>query len=378
MSEIKLLYLQLYQAEILINNSRKYNFSDQKKVEYLSKVIELFDAIKISIDTNFNIEDLFNKKNHLDFIFKSIEFLKDSTLNTIPFEVVGCLDRAMNDWINADDFIIVTSLQNNLYSFSYDIQYAKKDLFYKSLEIEYNITFKRKLVQINLPIVLSKDYLSSVALYHELGHFVDNQHQITSVAYHYLISNNASDEEKMQLLPFFPYLMTSPLDNSRLYYHLGEYFCDIFAGQYIGETLSHYLGYITNNESNDSPTHPSTVNRALVLKDFLEGNANPVVALLQNVTNHLLDKSLKIRFEKIDSDDFYKFLPYEIKNDKELHGIIEYGWDIWLSDFDRFNQLMGYNVNLTGASIYKVINNLIEKSIGNYFITNSWLSGKNE
>lgn len=199
-SSKRLLYLQLYQAETLIANSKKLSFSDRHKDQYLDKLVSLFQAIKTSISPAMDDAKIFEKKNHLDFIFKSLEFLKDSTLNTIPFEVVGCLDNAMRDWIDADKFIIVTSLQNNLYSFSYDLSYAKNDIFYKSLETEYGISFDKKLVQINLPLILSRDYLSSVALYHELGHFVDMQFNITAVAELLISKGIAANFEELKSL----------------------------------------------------------------------------------------------------------------------------------------------------------------------------------
>lgn len=370
----RLLFLQLYQAETLISSSKKYNFSDKYKDQYLKTLVDLFNKIKTSINDSLDDAKIFEKKNHLDFIFKSLEFLKDSTLNTIPFEVVGCLDRAMSDWIDPDKFIIVTSLQNNLYSFSYDLTYAKKDIFYTSLQTEYGISFERKLVQINLPLNLSKDYLSSVALYHELGHFVDLQHSITGVAEYNISSNNYVD--KANLEKYLPLLKEAVLDRSKLYYHLGEYFCDLFAAQYIGDTLGLFLEYITSNSAIESPTHPSTVNRIQVIMDFVNGNDNPIINYLQSVTTLITNKKLENRFDRIVSEDFYKLVPYDIENDRQLHGTIVYGWEVWMEDFKKFNDGMKYDVNLSEDTIYRVINNLVEKTIGNYFTVQNWERSK--
>ena len=369
----RLLYLQLYQAETLIANSRKYNFSDTQKDEYLKKLQDLFTGIKKSIENGFDDEKIFEKKSHLDFIFKSIEFLKDSTLNTIPFEVVGCLQKAMSDWIDEKKFIIVTSLQNNLYSVSYDLSYAMNKNFYKSLETEYGVVFEQKLVQINLPLTLSKDYLSSVALYHELGHFVDLQHSIT-MALRYAIE--LKQIPVTDLLDYMPYLTVPDIDLIKLEYHLGEYFCDLFAAQYIGETLGLFLQYITNNSNKDSTTHPATVNRVKVIADFIAGTENPIVNLIQTGVEALTGKKFEIRYKKIISDDFYKLIPYEVKSDAELHGSIIYGWQVWLDDIDKFNQCMKYDVNLSESTIYRVINSLVEKTIGNYFTIQYWEKNK--
>nr|WP_294943507.1 hypothetical protein [uncultured Mucilaginibacter sp.] len=369
----RLLHLQLYQAETLISNSKKYNFSDTQKDNYLKTLSELFEGVKSDIEKGFDDAKIFDKKRYLDFIFKSLEFLKDSTLNTIPFEVVGCLNKAMSDWIDASKFIIVTSLQNNLYSFSYDLSYANNKNFYESLETEYGVTFDQKLVQINLPLTLSKDYLSSVALYHELGHFVDLQHSITSALRYAIELKQILGTSVIEYLPF---LTESVIDGAKLKYHLGEFFCDLFAAQYIGNTIGHFLEYITNNSSEDSPTHPSTKNRVKVITDFITGNANPMVDLIQAAVESLTGKPLDIRYSKIDSDDFYKLIPYNIESDAELHGCILYGWNVWLNESKKFNECMGYDVKLSEPTVYKVINSLVEKSIGNYFTVQQWERSK--
>lgn len=300
--------------------------------------------------------------------------MKDSTLNTIPFEVVGCLDRAMSDWIDPEKFIIVTSLQNNLYSFSYDLSYAKNDIFYQSLLTEYDLSFERKLVQINLPLNLSRDYLSSVALYHELGHFVDLQHEITALAA-YLISSGKYTES-VEMIDYLPFLKEENVDSPKLRYHLGEYFCDLFAAQYVGETLGHFLEYITSRSELDSTTHPSTVNRIKVISDFVKGNTNPIIDYLQKVVMAVTEKALENRFERVTSKDFYTLVPYDIQNDRELHGIIVYGWDVWMEDSSKFDSGMRYDVNFSEDTIYRIINNLVEKSIGNYFMVQNWEKSK--
>ncbi len=373
-SSKRLLYLQLYQAETLIANSKKLSFSDRHKDQYLDKLVSLFQAIKASISPAMDDAKIFEKKNHLDFIFKSLEFLKDSTLNTIPFEVVGCLDNAMRDWIDADKFIIVTSLQNNLYSFSYDLSYAKNDIFYKSLETEYGISFDKKLVQINLPLILSRDYLSSVALYHELGHFVDMQFNITAVAELLISKGNAPNFEELKKP--LSVLQEPILNREKIRSHFGEHFSDIFAAQYIGKTIGLFLQYISNDSDTDSATHPSTKSRIKVIEDFVDGTSNPIVDYLQQIVQALTNTQLQQRFSPISSEDFYKLVPYDIADNKELHGVIGYGWNVWLGDFAEFNAKMGYNVNLSEPAIYRVVNSLVEKSIGNYFTIQNWEKGK--
>lgn len=363
-----LLSLHLSQTEIFINKSRNNSYSDLDKRDYQIKLNSLFSKIKNSIIDNPDIS-VFEKQEHLRFICTSLEFLKDSTLNSMPFEVVGCLNLAMNEWID-NEFIIVTSLNNNINAFSYDPTLALEDLLYQSIEAQYSENFEKKLVQINLPLILSRDYFSSVVLYHELGHFVDLQYAISRK-----IMLNLFSLEKMEWVKYYEYLPFNQFNTRSIESHLAEYFCDIFASQYINSTSNYYLQYLTKNSDVHSIDHPSTTNRVKVVNDFLFGNYNPIVELIKNFTKNICSRDLKIRFEEINSDDFYNLLPLEISSPEQLHGVFSYAWKIWMDGPKTFKEKAKINSVLSEDRIYKNLNNLIEKSIGNYFIEQSWRSG---
>ena len=157
-----------------------------------------------------------------------------------------------------------------------------------------------------------------------------------------------------------------------------QYFCDLFAAQYIGDTLGLFLQYITGNSNTDSLTHPPTTSRVKVISDFVNGVDNPVVNYMQVALQALIGKQFEVSFDKITSDDFYKLIPYDVQNDRELHGSIIYGWEVWLADSQKFNEGMKYDVKLSEETIYRVINNLVEKTIGNYFTVQNWKNSKNE
>ncbi|MGN6179084.1 MAG: hypothetical protein ACTHNW_07875 [Mucilaginibacter sp.] len=370
MSYSHLLDLHLSQCEIFLARSKNNSYSDTSKKDYQEQLFSLFETIKASIKPGIDDSLIFEKQEHLNFIFKSLEFLKDSTLNSIPFEVVSCLNLAMNDWINRDEYIIVTSLNNNVGAYSYDPSLAFEDLLYSSLKANYNIDFKKRLVQINVPLMLSKDYFSSVVLYHELGHFIDLYYRITQLIAFDLITNCKPDEWSAyqaflpfkQDMGFFAYTQ----------WHLAEYFCDIFASQYIGYTSNYYLQYITKNSNSISATHPSTINRVKVVEDFLSGKDNLIVNIIQKYIKQITGKELKKRFADITEKDFYQFIPLAIDSSEQLHGVFSYAWEIWSAGKDNFKSLAKITSDLSSDRIYKILNNLIEKSIGNYFIKLDW------
>ena len=157
-----------------------------------------------------------------------------------------------------------------------------------------------------------------------------------------------------------------------IYFHLGEFFCDLFASQYIGKSLNSYLLYITENSSNFSSTHPASTLRCKVVEDFIDGNPNDLVELIKSAVYQITSKELCIRFEKPNADDIYNFLPPIIENDSQLHGILAVGWDIWEGNWHPFQDNMKMEYDPNRNIVYTILNNLIEKSIGNYIVTNKW------
>lgn len=388
---IKVLQLQLEEVGQLLSNSREDTYSDSHKQIYHKNLINLFDRIKeADLDNLSNYNDILSFKTYLEFILSSITLLKDNTLNTIPYEIVLCLKDAMEDWINPDDFIIVTGLKKDLYSFSYSLE-SFTELFYKDLQLKFNLNFEKKLVKINLPFTLSKDYFCTVPLYHELGHFIDNQLSVVRNTLKLFINDKDFGFNHEDLLQYFPSIIPEILkisgdtpqekiDNilNCFINHLAEYFCDIFAAQYIGINSNIYINYISFQYSDtESYTHPDTKLRMQMVETFLSGNSNRIIDFLNISTNQLSGEYLKIRFEAIESDDFYNLIPYEAKSKKELHGIFDYGWRTWINSKDKFIQYNGENFEeISKSNYYSIINNLVEKSIGNYFINKSWEENK--
>jgi len=384
--------LHLSQAQLSLSRAANNHYSDKSKEVYQSKLQELFELIL----SNFNSAqptteaEIIEIKRELDFIFKSLEFLESSTLNLIPFELVECLKYAMNDWLRpGDKYIITTSLINTINNFSFDRTYLAGNPIFTSLDAKYNIQFPEKLVSINFPKATARDYLISVVLYHELGHFIDNTYNITRALandlFNKYFANNLLSDEIVDVEKYFPFLKS--IDKSKpfnglyvlqvLTAHLAEYFCDLFASQYIGECSSNYLEYITvEYKTIASDGHPSTNLRVNIVEEFINGKGSYLLELIcegtRSTTNGI---ELKKRFEELKSDDFYNFLPIDIVNTDQLHGLYKLGWSIWKGDWKQFEINMGLSKPLERDKIYSIINNLIEKSIGNFIIANKWKKG---
>lgn len=387
-----ILLLHLASASQALNRAKNNCYSDQRIEQYQNNLLLLFSKVEEEINdtyialTDSEIND--GPKKYLDFIFKSLEFLESSTLNQIPYEIVECLNYAMFDWLGDDDkYIIVTSLVNDVISFSYDPTLASNKNLYDEIKMRYSIEFDHFLVQINLPKSYSKDYLINVVLYHELGHFIDLKFSLMTTLIFQLIDDLKNgtftqlelDVIKKYLPTFKDYIESDQtretffVKNKNSFYialnHFQEYFCDLFASQYIGISSNNYLLYLANSSVQYSSTHPSSILRHEVVSDFINAKDNLIVNVINDTILKITGKNIINRYSDLPTSDFLNLIPTQINTKEQLHGIFNAAWKIWLFQRDKIS----LNLNTTdNVKIYKSINNLIEKSIGNYITIKEW------
>jgi hypothetical protein len=176
----KTIELQILQLEECFSKSRSNIYSDAKKELHFKELTNLFTAIKQSDYISFSEAEINLHFQILNYIFKGLEFLDNSTLNVIPYEIVSCLQIALDDWVKSDKFIIVTSLSNRNLDFLFESD--NSEIFNNinnEIKTRYSLSITNRLIKIVLPKALSRDYLSIVVLYHELGHFVDTELHIS-------------------------------------------------------------------------------------------------------------------------------------------------------------------------------------------------------
>ena len=79
------------------------------------------------------------------------------------------------------------------------------------------------------------------------------------------------------------------------------------------------------------------------------------------------------------SENFESLIPFDIKQNGELHGLFVYGWKVWMDNWTNIKSKSNLKFDLTQVQVYEIINNLIEKSIGNYIVKTEWeLAKKNQ
>lgn len=216
--------------------------------------------------------------------------------------------------------------------------------------------FDGLLIQIALPRLYKHKPIYYVALYHELGHFVDIHFNITESTF---ITNPVASGTPPQIL-----------EMQKSYRR--EFFADLFAAAYVGEANYKLLNEIAANAAG-SLSHPPTLNRVELARDFIGGNSNPIIDMFQNVLSLLKLPKLTKNYESPDiKKSFNNIRPYMIKNDLELHGILESSW-FHLSEALKSKDSPW--VHLDEAKIHCIINDLTEKSLRNYSIQESWSNG---
>lgn len=352
----------------------KYNsYSNSKKKEYQTQLMALYDRLK-ELDFDSMSDSLrVEMKEVIDFFLLSLEFLNHSTINNVPYELVECLRSAMKEWIaNETNYIIVTSYNE----YSFDPCLVLLDNYYEIIKKRFGIEFKNKLVQINLPKYLENDYLCNTVLYHELGHFIDSVLNISDVIKRDIMNKrNSGYVFNGCFIKYFPYIYDVPnlKYEFMLTRHIMEYFADLFASQYIKNACCWYLSYISSsNMTKHSNTHPSTNNRIDLVNDFISGNSNDVINMFALAIKRKTGEDLKQRFKSIQSDDILNLLPCNIDDSSQLHSLFSEGWDIWIHKSDEFQKRNNMTSKLQPSTIYRIINNLIEKSINNYIVSTKW------
>lgn len=345
------LNLLLNQIAEQFSNSKNNVYSDSKRDQHFSNLHEIFETISRLNSSGLILDvELSTYKQILIYILSDIQYLDSSTLNVIPFEIVSCLELALKDWIDDDNLVLSTHLSNDFNDFYFNPNNNKE--YFDSINaflVSKNIAkIYFRLIKITLPKLLSRDYFSTVVLYHELGHFIDFEYNISQ---RLLMKKNPS-----QLRP-----------TSQQLHHYREYFADIFAAQYISNASNQYLEDRTIMDV-DCETHPKTSQRVLIVNKFLAGEDCNNIVLDFNEILTPFSKELRIRHlvREATSSNFYNFTPEIIENDEQLHYIYKTGWEIWKDNNHK---------NFSGIperQKYQILNNLMEKSISSYFLLKDW------
>jgi hypothetical protein len=82
---------------------------------------------------------------------------------------------------------------------------------------------------------------------------------------------------------------------------------------------------------------------------------------------------LKIRYKlNINSEEFIKLIPLEINDPNDLSSVFVAAWDLFSNYHNEIESQNNFCFEIKPSKLYELINNLVEKSIGNHIIINYW------
>ncbi len=321
-------------------------YFDAETLEYVSGLLSVVRNV-IENHSSYPPDFLLRLRQ---LLWGSSKYLSGTTSREVPYEAVFALRKALRDWTN-DDFLITTALLEDLqyHFFSLDaIQILRT-----SVPNLVPPSLNKLLVQIALPRLYRNRPLYSVALYHELGHFIDNHRGVIKMS---LLLQPAVGNPQIEQL------------------HRAEHFCDLLAAGYVGTAMAKLLNHIAPNAPTFA-THPATATRISLINDFLSGRNHPTIDLLQNALKSLKMPTLATRFTEPDiSTSFQNIRPYDIQSQQELHGILPAAWSFLEAAASKKSLPWS---QLDDESIVKTINDLVEKSIRNFSIVEKWNAAAN-
>lgn len=316
-----------------------------KTYEATVHVIEMVDVYPDDLVRQFQVN-----------LWNVLQFVNGSRSNDAPHETQYVLRKALKEWVSEDALISSASLEY----FNFSLQFADLWGFITTSLSKYDTGgYKPLVVRISSPEAYKHRPVFCIPLFHELGHFIDQYYKISE----YSLLINAP--------PATPTGMHPDYWKQVNLHHRMEYFADLFASCYCGNTTNKSLSAIAPNNP-DSRTHPSTAKRTLVVDNFLAGTDDDMVNILQSALANQNQPLLAVRFSIPDVvKRFDDVLTYKISGVDELYGIFAASWDYLHDNMDSRTAPWITN-NTNEFVIEKTVNDLTAKSIRNFEITERW------
>ena len=306
-----------------------------------------------------DIVNAFRSTMHRTYVY-----LAGSTTKEAPYEMEYCLHKALAQWVTRKT-IITTALTSH-----HDFHFAPADpwKFVKQYLPGFSTNgYDPLLVQLGLPRLYRHKPVYCIALYHELGHFVDELYGITDLSLvlepdfiatqHITMPGGASAQSRNRIES----------------YHRKEYFCDIFGAAYGGRASIEALVTIAPGAP-PSQTHPSTADREASVDSFLSGRQTPLLDLFQRCLKQQAQPALGhfLRMPDI-AKPFDDLRPYKIIDDPELHGMVGAAWTYLLQCLDQ-RTAPWIVAGMADSEIERIVNDLTEKTLRNASIRERWSS----
>lgn len=288
-----------------------------------------------------------------DSVAVSYEYLAGSTSREAPHEIKYALETILPEWVSRP-VLITTSLQTSRVGFHFlpNDPWSTISTLLPSAAI---LKFDPILILMGLPRLYQHKPIFCGPLYHELGHFVDIHLNVSQLS-----------------MLMYPPPPTADANTRKIILHWRmEHFADLFSASYIGESSILALEEIAPG-AGASATHPATALRGQIVREYLSGTSNQTVDMFNNILGKIKAPLLKIRYEDPDiASSFDDLRPHHIESPAQLHGLFNASWTYLAKALDT--RVMPWSTRpLDHGGIEKVVNDLTEKSLRNYFIRMRW------
>lgn len=346
----------------LLNNKlqdlRDTAYFDQRVVSYIDSLMRI---IKKLLDPSVPLDDKIRRLFAFN-VWQATEFIAGSAPRLQPYEMVYGLQRAIVEWLgnktteSRQPLIVTNLIQEPNFYFQ-----GVRPIFYDTLAA-LGTPIEHEIIQIKLPELYRRKPLYSVALYHELGHYIDQ---------HFSISENVDVLFPSMALPGMSPAAALSADAKKIrLYHLREYFADLFAACYCGTAIKQFLDGFALDLGASSPTHPEGYNRLQVIGALLDHTNHALIDAFNTALRARSQPNLGIRFSRPHVDEcFTDIRPVVLNSDAEVFGILDSAWDY-------LDRAAARNTSpwkkLDESEIERIINDLVEKSIRNRMMSEQW------
>ena len=287
---VKLLELHREQLRLAFYRISTIELSDAR-LDYVRNSIGIlsyeFEKIDFSLE---NTGELYFFRDCISLLQEWTGWISNQEHGTKPHAVISCMNIAASEWIgNSAQFIFVaTDGEFGIYADDPSVELLLDWIYNR-----FKIYIPFKLVHIQIPFHLDDDYLFNICLYHELGHFLDDQLKVTEGMAVDIIESWCAKNPNAGISGKNVWEMDSAIFQR----HLKEIFADIFAAQYVGKKLIEYIDFMCEDVMNHVGSHhPSPRFRKEMITEVLSRSSdNEIIESMNSALYCQTGKNISLR-----------------------------------------------------------------------------------
>ena len=227
---------------------------------------------------------------YVGFITEWLWQLCDSHAYRLNGEMSWCIEKLIERWDlqHTQKIVVFTLGQFAVHKVKRNVNTRQID-FLLDLSRSTGVPLTKEPIFIRVPDEFKDHSLANVALFHEVGHFVDRDNFITDLVFtdvYALLRAKKRSKFKREYFPRYEGKNVDEISDAKtvVWSHIEEFIADVFGAQYVHEHILCYVSFLEAKSSNrDSKDHPSLNSRRNLVSAFLRRSAG------RQVNSPLLD-----------------------------------------------------------------------------------------